>query len=67
MKYVFRRLLAGLIIVPVVGFGYLLLCGVLIALGASQGYSASAYLDFGLVLGVALTLWFALDGYGKGK
>lgn len=65
MKYVFRRLLAGIVIIPAVAVAYVIGCGMLIALGAKD--SGINYWNTGLELGVLVTLVFAVSVLGKVK
>lgn len=62
MKFFVRRLLAGIVIVPLAGVAYAFSCLMLIAYGANpNGNSLADYFGFGMVLGVFLTLAFAFD------
>jgi hypothetical protein len=59
-KYTFRRLLAGIVIIPAVALVYTLLVLVLYVLGADwSGGVASAWSN-GLMFGVMATIAFAL-------
>jgi hypothetical protein len=59
MKYAFRRLLAGIVIVPVVAIAYLFGYAMLVGLGAEPTASASEVWSLGLLFGVIATLVFA--------
>jgi hypothetical protein len=64
MKYVFRRLLAGIVIVPAVAFAYTLVCLVMIVFSATgAGNTADYYWNIGLGLGVGVTLAFAISAW----
>jgi hypothetical protein len=64
-KYTFRRLLAGIVIIPAVALGYTLLVAMLYAMGAGwYGGLASAWSN-GLMFGVLATLAFALFAGSK--
>jgi hypothetical protein len=64
MKYVFRRLLAGVVIVPAVAGIYTLICGIGIAFSATgAGATAGDYWNLGLVFGVGVTLAFAISAW----
>lgn len=64
-KYTFRRLLAGIVIVPAVALAYTLLVAMLYAMGAGwSGGVASAWSN-GLMIGVVATLAFALFAGGE--
>jgi hypothetical protein len=65
VKYFIRRLIAGVVIVPLTGLAYLVVCGLLVALGAGQNNSALGFYEIGCWLGVCLTLAFALDVFWK--
>lgn len=62
MKYVIRRALAGIVIVPAIAVAWVMLHAGLIALGAGQAVSASEAFIHGLVLGVFIELLFVADG-----
>jgi hypothetical protein len=61
MKYFVRRLLTGIVIVPLTGVAYVVLCVLAIAWGAGQNNSVAGYFGIGCWFGVALTLAFAFD------
>lgn len=64
MKYVFRRLLAGVVIVPAVAFAYTLVCLLMIAFSATgSGETAGYYWNWGLVFGAGVTLAFAVSAW----
>jgi hypothetical protein len=67
MKFFIRRLLAGIVIVPLTAVAYVFACALLIANGAGQNNSAIGYFGIGLWLGVGLTLLFAFDVFRKVK
>ena len=59
-KYTFRRLLAGIVIVPVVAMLYTLLVALLYAMGAGWSGGVVVAWNNGLMIGVMATLAFAL-------
>lgn len=59
MKYVFRRLLAGVVIAPLVAVVYLVGYALLVGAGAEPTSNASEVWTNGLVLGVMVSLVFA--------
>lgn len=61
MKFFIRRLLAGIVIVPLTGVAYVITCALLIANGAGQNNSVAGYFGIGMWIGVGLTLVFAVD------
>jgi len=67
MKFFIRRLLAGIVIVPLTAVAYVFVCALLIGLGAGQNNSVAGYFGIGLWLGVGLTIAFAVDVLGKVK
>jgi hypothetical protein len=67
MKFFVRRLLAGVVIVPLTAVAYVLVCALLIGLGAGQNESVAGYFGIGLWFGVGLTLVFAFDALRKVK
>jgi Na+-driven multidrug efflux pump len=66
MKYFVRRLLTGIVIVPLTGFAYAVMCVLAIAWGAGQNNSVAGYFEIGCWFGVGLTLVFAIDAFRKG-
>lgn len=64
MKYVFRRLLAGVVIVPAVALAYTFICVVVIALGmpATSNTLADCW-QSGLLAGVIFTITFAVSAW----
>jgi hypothetical protein len=67
MKYVFRRLLAGIVITPVVACLWVVLIALMVAWGAEPSLSVREYFYHGLVIGTIASLWFAISAYGKGN
>jgi hypothetical protein len=64
MKYVFRRLLAGIVIVPAVALAYTLVCLFVITFSATgSGETAGYYWNLGLFFGVGVTLAFAVSAW----
>lgn len=61
MKYVFRRIVAGVVIVPAVAIAWVLFHAGLIFLGADPVAPASEVFVHGLVLGAFVELLFVLD------
>ena len=61
MKYAFRRLLAGIVIVPLVAVAYFAGCVVLIGLGAEPHGTPSEVWALGLMFGGVATLAFAVS------
>ena len=59
-KYTFRRLLAGIVIVPAVAVVYTLLVAMLYAMGAGWSGGVVSAWSNGLMFGVLATLAFAL-------
>jgi hypothetical protein len=59
MKYAFRRLLAGVVITPLVAIAYLVGYALLVGAGAEPTSNASEVWTNGLVLGVMVSLVFA--------
>ena len=67
-KYVFRRLLAGIVIVPLVAVAYFAGCVVLIGLGAEPHGTPSEVWSLGLMFGGVATVAFAVMAIkGKGN
>ena len=64
-KYVFRRLVAGVVITPLVALGWLLAIALLIGAGAEPTATASQVWLDGLWLGVVVSVWFALSAWRK--
>ena len=64
-KYVFRRLLVGIVITPLVALGWLVGIALLIGAGAEPHATASQVWVDGLWLGAGLSLVFALTAWGK--
>jgi hypothetical protein len=66
MKYVFRRLLAGVVIVPAVALVYTFICVVLIGLGmpATSNTLATCW-QSGLLAGVIFTVGFAVSALAE--
>jgi preprotein translocase subunit SecF len=64
-KYVFRRLLVGTIITPLVALAWCLLYVGMVVLGAGQAHTLSEIWTIGLWLGVVGSVAFALDAWGK--
>jgi hypothetical protein len=60
-KYVFRRLLVGIVITPLVALAYLIGYALLIGAGAGAGSNASEVWANGLILGAMVSLVFALS------
>jgi uncharacterized BrkB/YihY/UPF0761 family membrane protein len=67
MKYVFRRLLAGIFITPAVACLWLVFIALMVGAGAEPTASAQEYFYHGLVIGTIASLWFAISAYGKGN
>jgi len=64
MKYVFRRLLAGIVIVPAVAVAYTFVCLMGHALSPSAGGNTfEHYWGLGLIFGVGVTLAFAISAW----
>lgn len=64
MKYVFRRLLAGVVIVPAVAVAYTFVCVMGHALSPSAGGNTLGhYWNWGLVIGAGVTLAFAVSAW----
>lgn len=61
MKYAFRRLLAGIVIVPLVAVIYFVGCVMLIGLGAEPHGTPSEVWALGLMFGGMATLAFAVS------
>jgi len=59
MKYAFRRLLAGIVIVPLVAVAYFVLYVGLVAWGAEPNATPIEVWNNGLMIGVVATLVFA--------
>lgn len=59
MKYAFRRLLAGIVIVPFMAVVYFVGYAMLVGLGAEPTATPSEVWNNGLVIGVIATLVFA--------
>jgi hypothetical protein len=59
MKFVFRRLLAGIVIVPLVALAYFVFYALLVGLGADPTATPSEVWANGLWLGGFLTIVFA--------
>ena len=67
-KYVFRRLLAGIVITPRVALTYLVIYIGLVVMGAGQTSSVSEVWSNGLVFGLMVSLVFAVSAIkGKGN
>lgn len=67
-KYVFRRLLAGIVITPLVAVAWSVVYVGLVAYGAGQVHTISEVWSNGLVLGLMASLVFALSAIkGKGN
>jgi hypothetical protein len=67
-KYVFRRLLAGIVITPLVALTYLVIYIGLVVMGAGQTSSVSEVWSNGLVFGLMVSLVFAVSAIkGKGN
>lgn len=64
-KYFWRRLLLGIVIVPVSGVAYVAVCAVLIGLGAEPTDSPQGYFINGVILGALATVLFALQAIRK--
>jgi hypothetical protein len=60
-KYVFRRLLAGIVITPLVAVAYLVGYSLLVGAGATAGSTASEVWSNGLVFGAMVSLAFAVS------
>jgi hypothetical protein len=60
-KYVFRRLLAGIVITPLVALTYLVGYIGLVVMGAGQTSSVSEVWTNGLVFGAMVSLAFAVS------
>jgi hypothetical protein len=60
-KYVFRRLLVGIVITPLVALAYLIAYALLVGAGAGAGSTASVVWSNGLVFGAMVSLVFALS------
>jgi hypothetical protein len=60
-KYVFRRLLAGIVITPLVALAYLVGYALLVGAGATASSTANEVWSNGLVFGAVLSLVFALS------
>lgn len=65
MKYFIRRLLTGVVVVPLTGVAYVVWCALLIGAGAGQNNSVAGYFEIGCWLGVGLTLVFSFDALRK--
>jgi len=66
-KYVFFRALAGLLITPLVAGAWVITYALLVANGAGQAHTIDEVWSNGLVLGVVVSIWFALDAVKIGK
>jgi len=64
-KYTFRRLLAGVVIIPAVALVYTLLVALLYAMGAGWSGGVISAWSIGLIYGVMATLAFALFAGSK--
>lgn len=64
-KYVIRRLLAGIVITPLVAFGWLVFYVLMVAWGAGQAHTISEVWTIGLWLGAFGSVAFALNAWGK--
>jgi hypothetical protein len=64
-KYTFRRLLAGVVIIPAVALVYTLLVALLYAMGAGWSGGVVVAWNNGLMIGVMATLAFALFAGSK--
>ena len=60
-KYVFRRLLAGIVITPLVAVAWCVVYVGLVAFGAGQVHTISEVWSNGLVIGLMASLVFALS------
>jgi len=56
-----RRLLAGIVIIPIVAVAYFVLIALLVVMGSEPTATAEETLNFGLVVGVAVHLMFSLS------
>lgn len=65
MKFVFRRLLAGIVIVPLVALAYFVFYALLVGLGADPTATPSEVWANGLMFGVLATLVFAGSAVAK--
>lgn len=61
MKFVFRRLLLGVVIVPLIASGYFVVYALLIGGGAEPTATPSEVWNNGLMFGVVSTLVFAVS------
>jgi hypothetical protein len=67
-KYVFRRLLVGIVITPLVALSWCVLYVGLVAFGAGQVHTISEVWSNGLVMGLMVSLVFAVSAIkGKGN
>lgn len=66
-KYFWRRLGVGALATPFVGAGYVVVCAVLIGLGAEPTDTPQGYFTNGVMLGAVATVLFALHAIGKVK
>jgi hypothetical protein len=65
MKYVFRRAILGVAIVPLIAVAWLLFYALLVGLGARQTSSAEEVFAVGLFIGLIVEVWFVVDGLVK--
>lgn len=66
-KYVFRRALVGVVITPLVAFTYLVGYATLVGAGAEPTSTPSEVWNNGLMIGVIISVWFALDAIKLGR
>ncbi len=64
-KYVFRRLLAGIVITPLFALAYLVGYALLVGAGAGASSGASEVWANGLWMGALASVMFALCAWGK--
>lgn len=65
MKYVFRRAVLGVVLVPLVAVAWVFIYAVLVGLGAEPQSSPREVFNDGLFVGVVLELFFVGDAVLK--
>ncbi len=65
MKYVFRRSVLGVVLVPLVAVAWFVFYATLVGLGADPTASPSQVFNDGLLFGFAIQLWFVGDAIVK--
>lgn len=66
MKFVIRRAVASIVLVPAVAVLYVVACAVLIGAGAGASFTVGEAWNNGLLFGVLVAVWFTFFT-GKGK